>query len=144
MKSYCFWPVRLKGYEGEAHITCNWFGDKYVHPIEIASKIAELDTSFSFHGNVQCAQFNSRTQVLEILDPAANVVAIHNTLASIRPNDYPTYRPHITVPYDYWVKCLISDQPLDALIEEIGPLTLKVDGAVVATFRERVDARHCK
>ncbi len=131
-KAYCYWPVKLRGYVGEAHITCNWFGDAEFELEQVAIALEGMDRVFSVDPRklkLVPEKFNEKTHVLVIENPDQEAIQIQAALDYIRPHDYPTWRPHITIDPTFWRELVATGIPKN-LIESIGPLTMKRDGEI--------------
>lgn len=128
MKSYTYWPVKLWDLDTETHITCNWFGKTPTTQEQVTQLTAHLKTDFiADHPFVNFEQFNPWTYVIQ-LTPAPETIKVHEALAQIRPHDYPTWQPHITVPKFYWEELKRNNvNDIRDLLEDVpGPLTLRI------------------
>lgn len=126
MKHYAGWPVKLKGVDGEFHITAAYFGES-LKPGQFRDLQEQLPFDMRF-AKPQSARFTrwGNTFVIEVMDVPEEATAVHEILSKVRPSDYPTYRPHVTVPKALAMQlCERYGQNNAApVIGYIGPLTL--------------------
>ncbi len=137
MKSFIAWPVKLKDLSQELHITLKYLGDSPYTLINLGRRLAPHDKTFDTTKLTWTPElFAGQTRVL-VLEGFNE--SLHKTRAAVedlRPSDYPTWRPHISVPAYQWIQVARQGiQPL-AMIESIGPLTLYVDKKPVCVFTD--------
>lgn len=116
--SYIYWPVNLRDPNtGElvqdAHITAKFLGNPKNPPS--VSKVEILIANFHktiplqemmFHPTIFDTPFGEKF-VLEI-EPNETMWRIHGCFDSLREDDFPTFRPHITLPEDIWKRVVKS------------------------------------
>lgn len=137
--SYLHYPVTLNG-DPEHHITVKFFDKTPVTPemIEEATKgISKLPPSNFDWEPVVFQGKRGEVRVLELKNLPANVSELHYALEIVRPDDYPVYRPHITVSDELWEK--IKNEGLKAkdFNIEVGPLTFENKGKVEKVFSKK-------
>lgn len=138
MKSYLAWPIifvdRL-GVVEEAHVTLKYFGSTPVTVNELKTRFLgcllrlEIDWRVSWTPNVF---FKSRVMVLSNLDD--RLLITKSAVDALRKDDYPEWRPHITLSKEVWGPLARTPVEPWQAIRETGPLTLFVDGSPVHTF----------
>lgn len=104
MNNYVYWPVILNG--RQYHITLKYLGDVDVKPDKVLAALKPFKTLLPLFYDWEPVVFNSGNEihyVLEFTKFAALIPEMHDAL-NFRPDDFPTYRPHITVPKDVWDK----------------------------------------
>lgn len=136
-KAYLAWPVKLilptlKGVRlEEAHVTLKYIGEtedaeRLIKDIceRLSGKLVNLDLD---KVRWTATKFNPSTYVLELhdLDPVYQVM--RDAVADLRQEDYPGWRPHITVPKATWQEIKTRMFSVPRVIEGVGPLTLYVD-----------------
>jgi 8-oxo-dGTP pyrophosphatase MutT (NUDIX family) len=103
--SFLYYPVEMEGVD-EAHITVKFFGEEpvTVDKIEEILKGKDLSppTSFTWEPVEFDSKQNGKVRVLELKGLPSRIEDMHNALEVVRKDDYPTYRPHITVSDDIW------------------------------------------
>lgn len=153
MKAYLAWPVRLSGRVEEFHITAKYLGTieqlPYVNmncaePDPVGDVLDEVLKRIRPHhlpGIIDLSgcvwmptKFNPVTHVLVLSGLNGIYYDKQARLASMRPDDYPEWRPHITVPKDLWTEIKKRHATLSAVVESTGPLTLYVDKKAVHEF----------
>lgn len=136
--SYLYWPVVIPGYSGvddELHITAKFLGtDKFKHAEVfdlIKDKLQHIDLNALEWEAVEFdTKSDGKVKVLEFKKFPQHMQDVHDALHSLRADDYPNYRPHVTVPAELWGAVKeTKKQPLDVGMA-IGPIELKVHGTV--------------
>lgn len=136
--SYLYWPVVIPGYSGvedELHITAKFLGnDKFKHAEVFNLIMDKLQSVNPSDLEWEAVEFDTKNdgkvKVLEFKKFPSHMQEVHDALNSLRKDDYPNYRPHVTVPEALWGAVKeTKKQPLDVGMA-IGPIELKVHGKV--------------
>lgn len=137
MKAYLGWPVSLSVYPQakDLHVTAKYLGDvtALMHIIgPIRAALEELDTSLDLTKSCWVPELwegprpsiKNHVLLLNAVPQAAYDVA--DALRDLRKDEWPTWRPHISVPALAWVHVARMGIPLSAGLTSVGPLTLFV------------------
>lgn len=136
--SCLMWPCTMDLVEDRLHMTAKFFGDTPITIEEISDvldKLPDFDKPFNmsefewqpvvFHTNN-----DGKVPVLEFTKVPDVVSAIHDALSTFRKDDYPNYRPHITVSREIWEQVADGElTPKDAGLSFL-PLELSIGGLV--------------
>jgi hypothetical protein len=129
-KSYLAWPVQfLPSLKiPEAHITLKYFGDSMVSPLDLKKRFSDCMLRFRIkqtHWNSEIFGGLSYVMVLNNVDPGLFIT--RSVVEDLHQDDYPQWRPHITLSREVWLKISQDKlQPSD-VITSVGALTLFVD-----------------
>lgn len=141
MKSYLAWPLTVQGPQSQvrAHVTFKYLGEDdftIANLLEaIEGLMTRLDLSHAYWDpEIWCAEGepDHHVMVLGGLDPALEIS--RKFLEPFRKDDYPFWRPHVTVPREVFL--YLRDRrisPQDA-IANVGCLMLFVDQNPVYMF----------
>lgn len=155
--AYLYWPVRLSGVNEEwtddtLHITAKFLGEtepgKGSDPwsglrmavSEIIDKLARVkphvDSSWEWKPVTFDTQNDGKVKVLELLKYDRVIAEVHEALAPLRKDNYPDFRPHITVDDHVWE--IVEKEKLSPgdMHLQVGPLCLKARGTVVKTWNK--------
>lgn len=99
--SWLQWPLRLKNCNESVHITAKYFGKADIDPWAIDRRMR--GNFFLPHDQFEWRPelFSDIIPVLELVRVPAALLSVHHSFDVIR-NDFFPYRPHITVPKEYW------------------------------------------
>lgn len=102
MNNYIFWPVMLNG--KKHHITLKYLGDVDVPPAKVLSALKPFKNLLPNFYDIRRDIFTFKGEehfVLELFALGAGVQEMHDAL-NFRPDDFPSYRPHVTVSKMLW------------------------------------------
>ena len=157
MKAYLAWPVKLEACPTlkDLHITLKYLGsiepivariclrDKLASAFGPAPLVAEIEErlkfselTFTVAPNLRWKpeSFNPVTRVLVIEGYDARLRETQKDVAGLRKDDYPNWRPHITLPGHFWDVISREQLTLGECGLSVGPLTLFIDKKPHATF----------
>lgn len=102
MSNYIYWPVMVNNYR--LHITLKYLGEVDAPPDKVLTALKPfknlLPNFYEFRPEI--FEFKGvEHYVLEFTKFSPNITDIHNAV-NFRPDDFPTYRPHVTVDKDFW------------------------------------------
>lgn len=131
--SYLAWTASINGRMLDArdkplHITCKFFGNLDISLGTIQTLLHGLDpvpVNFRDQPRWQPSVLGDgkmKAYALELLNPPARMVACHRAFSAIRPEDFPTWRPHISMDKGLW-DFLQTRSPGNTFVE-CGPLML--------------------
>ena len=108
--SWLQWPVSLRTCPRQLHITAKFFGETNLDPMAIKKRIDRLNRGmvisiFTWERKL----WNSKDYVLEFKTYPSAMNYLHEMFDFIR-DDHEPYRPHVTVPYEYW--CRVDSEGL--------------------------------
>lgn len=116
--SWLQWPVTVKGCKKETlHVTTKFFGQ-----VELNKLAVEIRTNDAYkswrpeHFAWEPVKFAELIYVLELTKYPAALGITHQQFDIIK-DAFEPYRPHISVPLDYWNKVLSGD--LTPVMEEL-------------------------
>jgi 8-oxo-dGTP pyrophosphatase MutT (NUDIX family)/oligoribonuclease (3'-5' exoribonuclease)/predicted nucleotidyltransferase len=129
--TYLYFPVSING-EDDFHLTVKFLGKSPATKEELLKALEDVDTTPPENFQWEAVTFDSKNdgdvKVLELTEFPENLKDLHDSLEQFREDDYPEYRPHITVEDDLWEKIKRdSIQPGHALVE-MGPLSIDIRG----------------
>jgi 2'-5' RNA ligase len=136
--SYVYWPVRIPGVDKpDLHITCKFLGEVELETEDLAP-LVKAGIKYPLIYKWEAVEFDSKNdgkvKVLEIVkfDPAMTLA--HDSLGHLKKDDYPSYRPHITVPESYWLK--VKNENIDIMDVglQVKLLTAKIKGKTHKLF----------
>lgn len=138
--TYLYFPVTING-EDEYHLTVKFLGVNSATKEEILEAMEGVDKSPPMEFQWQPIEWDSKNdgkvKVLELLGTPENLKGLHDSLEQFREDDYPEYRPHITVEDDLWEKIKRdSIQPGQALVQ-MGPLSIDIRGEKYYLAKDR-------
>ncbi len=137
MKSYLGWPIVFSPYlkVPEAHVTLKYFGSapisSHVLRKRLEGKLTKLTIDWRTSWKPEVF-FKTRVMVLSGLDGA--LLQTKAAVDDIRKDDYPDWRPHISLPKEPWGMLAETFIPPWQVIVAVGPLTHFVDGEPEAQF----------
>lgn len=134
-KSYLAWPVKLKDLSQELHVTLKYLGDSPFTLGDLGRRLAGIDTKLDLTRALWVPErfdHGAHVMVLDGLSSAPH--AAHAAVKDLRKDDYPTWRPHMTLPALPWARLTAAKATAKDTIESVGPLTLYVDKKAVVTF----------
>ena len=137
--SFLHYPVTVAG-DPDHHITIKFFGKTPVtiEQIQQALEGIDLDVPEWDEWDWTPVEFdskqNGKVRVLELTDFPERLKLQHDALEPLRADDYPTYRPHITVSDELWEQ--VRDEKLSPvdLEVQIDPLVFESKGERLATL----------
>lgn len=130
--SWLQWPVKLKNCKKESlHITAKFFGRAAVNPDSVTKLLEDCDDIIlnfrTHHFNWKPEIFHDLVYVLELVRHPYTMDYVHGRFDLIN-DQFKPWRPHISVPKDYWD--FVNKTMLTPELEEIeiGPLQLCLGG----------------
>lgn len=124
--SWLEWPVVLKGCsKPQLHITAKFFGHAPIDPDAVKRALGVTASPLAL-ASVQEWQpliFHELCHVLILTKRSPIFDYVHDRFELIK-DDFTPYRPHITVPKEYWEKVCANDLKPAREILEIGALQL--------------------
>lgn len=115
--SCMMWPVKLEGVEDPSlHVTAKYFGSEPLLIEEVEDALLGLDhripsnDEFSWAPIVFDTKNDGLVPVLELTTYPKMFSELHQRMEKFKVDDYPSYRPHITVSEEVWN--LVSTQGL--------------------------------
>ncbi len=102
MNNYVYWPVMLDG--RDYHITLKYLGDVDASPGQVLTALKPFKNLLPTFYGMRREVFNFNGQdhfVLELHAVGVGVQEMHDAL-NFRPDDFPVYRPHVTVSKLLW------------------------------------------
>jgi hypothetical protein len=104
--SYLYWPVSLEGLD-DLHITYKFLGDAPVSLNEVKDLFyrngyPRYPVVYEWQPEIFETQNDGATKVLEFTKFDPKMAELRKHLDHLRSDDYPAWRPHITVPEDVW------------------------------------------
>ncbi len=109
--SWLQWPVTLKGVDlPSLHVTAKFFGSAQIDPEDVDISLNHRYPLNARYRDIVWVpvKFAPHIYVLELTEAPLAMQAFHNLFSLIK-DDYPEYRPHITVPHDLWYKILTEE-----------------------------------
>lgn len=132
---YLAWPVTVLGKRfrsggSEYHITLKFLGELGFNEKQVVrARMNQLGTDYPVFPYFKLSQFEQKTGpkpgprlVLEALDFDSEIMTLHQKFLDIGPNDWPTFRPHITLDQPEWI--MASQHGWQSLDIKIFPLRL--------------------
>lgn len=118
--SWLQWPVTVKTYAEpnpiQLHVTAKFFGDANIDRLAIIGRIP-LQRTMWFAGEfLWTPTIFARGHVLELVKYPAELLEIHQRFDIIE-DQFKPWRPHISVPREYWIK--VDSQGLTPEMEEL-------------------------
>ena len=139
--SYLSWPVELGG-DPDHHITCKFFSTLPVTVEQIEACLKGIDKSpprsFGWTPIEFDTQKNGTVRVLELNHFPKHMADCHYALESLRKDDYPEYRPHITVSDELWERVKKEKLLPGDLRIKVGPLTFASKGKLQSVIAKVV------
>lgn len=137
MSFYLAWPVQLKTPMAHvpAHITLKYLGMAETTVNDVRARLKGLETKFEFSNarwRGETFDRQSYVMVLEGLDSA--LLKTRAAVDNIRTDDYPEWRPHLTLEKSIWSFITHGNLTPQQVIRTIGSLTLYMDDRAIATF----------
>lgn len=136
--TYLSWECKLPLLsEKSFHLTAKFLGTIAVDSSEVQNKIKGIKTSITEQVTWQTTVFNTPrgpVYVLELTHFPPQLNQIHDALASLYPDDHPTYRPHITLPKELWEQINTQEMTPEQAGLVFGQLELRVLGVKTANF----------
>jgi len=129
--AWLYWPASIPEYGDELHITLKWFGDSPVTVDEIASELFGTNhvidaEKLKWKPSVFDTKNDGPIPVLELIEYPNWLTILQSRFTKYRQDDYPAYRPHITVSDQHWNSVGVNKyQPSDVGMT-IGDLRLKM------------------
>jgi hypothetical protein len=127
-KSYSWlqWPVTLKSCDApRLHVTAKFFGSAPINPFAIIDRVPGQFLFVPFVEQISWRPeiFNDIVHVLEFTRFPEFMTGLHDEFA-VFADQFPSFRPHITVPKVYWDK--VNNEGLSPIDEKLafGPLEL--------------------
>lgn len=131
--SYLAWTATINGrlldsHDKPLHVTCKYLGVIDISVGTIQTLLRGLNPSPVTYRDqprwqpAVLGEGKMKAYTLELLNPPARMVACHHAFDAIRPEDFPTWRPHISMDKGLW-DFLQTRSPGNTMIE-CGPLTL--------------------
>lgn len=102
MENYIYWPVILNG--KKLHITLKYLGDVDVKPDKVLNALKPFKNLLPAFYDMKREVFNHEGvdhYVLELFAYGLGVAEMHDAL-DFRADDFPHYRPHITLSKEIW------------------------------------------
>lgn len=136
-KNYVFWPVEMVfdgwQFDQTLHVTAKFLGN-----VECTPDAIYYATKHILHRKFKSSEFawkpsifNPSTRVLELTRYPLELADVRNALDFLRKDDYPTFRPHITIPYGLWDVIRSKGATPEELGLQLGKLKLKINGEIV-------------
>lgn len=120
------WPVTLKNCkEPKLHITAKFFGRasidaNYISMIVQRARLSHDDVAgLSWTTNL----FAGLSHALELHDVPSTIIAVHHAFPLIK-DQFAPWRPHITVPKDYWEQVVANGWTAQSEELQLGELEL--------------------
>lgn len=137
--SFLSWGVSIQG-DWDHHITCKFFKDVPVTPEQIEEALKGIDVSPPKVSELswEPVEFDTKNidkvKVLELKRYPKRLADAHFALEAIRKDDYPDYRPHVTVSEELWARIKKEKLGPGDLQMEVGPLTFENKGTIEKVF----------
>lgn len=146
--SFLHYPVSLNG-DTDYHITVKFFAESPVTGEEIEEALKGLDLSPLSLSEIawKPVEFESKEwnkiKVLELTKFPKRLQDMHDRLEKFHHDQYPNYRPHVTVEDDLWEYVQLNKLSPGDLGMKIGKLTFTSRGVDEAVFaRALIDITH--
>lgn len=133
--SYLYWPVQIDG--ENLHITAKFLGKEKVTVEEIRKDLDGKNRDVDVWGLewtpvVFDTKNDGKVKVLQFTEFPNSMKEVHDALAKYKKDDYPDYKPHVTVSDKLWDKVKENSYSPDDMGITIGKLMFKVDGVEYA------------
>jgi oligoribonuclease (3'-5' exoribonuclease) len=137
--AYLSWPVTIDG-DDSLHVTCKFIGTDPFSVDEVVGLIQEgspdgtdfpVSNELSWEPITFDTENDGKVKVLELKGVPQNVVDCHDALWTIRQDDYPDYKPHVTVPDKLWERIKAEGLTPQDLGMQVGPLRLEQAGELL-------------
>ena len=135
--SFLHYPIHIDGETDEHHITVKFFDKTPVttEQIEEVTKgIPKTPPPISSWNPIILQGKRGDVKVLELDKLPPHVSQLHYALEAIRKDDYPDYRPHITVSEELWDRIKAEKLGPQDLGVKAGPLTFESMGKIEKVF----------
>ncbi len=132
-KAYIAWPVRIKNFDHDLHVTAKYLGTTPYDLEAIKESLKGLNTKLDFSRTTFVERmFAGNCPVLEIEGLNPEAYEVKDRLKHLRKEDYPVWRPHISIDMHAYLD--VTHGNSDPIIDYSGPLTLYVDKKPVHEF----------
>jgi hypothetical protein len=132
VKAYLAWPVKFRGLDLALHVTAKYLGNSPFSIEDITDRLKGLNTGLDLSKAEWAPNiFGGGTYVLELILLNKDAYSVNAALASLREDDYPKWRPHVSVPSIVWKNIRHQELTPKEVVAHVGPLTLFVDKRAV-------------